>query len=351
VVWRRLVLCFLLLPAFASTIWHLVDAGKSLHNDDEGAEDDLGPNGARFDRFTSAMEIIEHVATFLALLAAAVFGNDWKRSRRLLVLTYVLSFVIGYVQFLYPLSKLFDASDFARYIYNALFSGYGFTFESFEQGPVGVFCELYFKYAILALSTFQAFRMLGPLSVSFLPAIARGSLLSAQVFPGNTILAWFARVSPFMFAPVAGFAIIMFTQMSLSLVFMAAGVSYIVGLALPMVFWGNELVAAETPAQLEAVTYRISLMRKCAYILAGLLLILFATVDQQGKGWVARLSAETGIQFVLDFLIHYEIMTIVGADWLITWVSILKNPASVTIFDKATDTTPLLPSTDDVYKI
>ena len=326
VVWRRLSLMVLILPVFVTTIWQLAvlkKDGGALGGDAGILDTDAYVN---YDRYSQAMIAIRVLSEFICVCMAVYTGYQWKTSRVWATLAWFIGFVVAFMQFMWPLYKLFDAKNASRILYDE--SGWaqkGIPFDTWNQ-TLGAFFERYLQIGLVAAVTFKTIMTLGPASISLLPGLARGTALVSGIFPQCAWVNQMTRLTPFLFAPIAGLGILTLTQFTISFALMAAGMCYVCGLTLPTILFGTKyLCVGQDREGIKPYFRRTKHIRLFFYPSALLCLILFVSVDQKGEEYFAHVSAEQILRFVGEFLIHYRLMTIICADWLLSLLITSKH--------------------------
>eukprot|EP00052_Salpingoeca_macrocollata_P025916 m.237955 g.237955 ORF g.237955 m.237955 type:complete len:418 (-) comp22503_c0_seq1:54-1307(-) len=312
VVWRRYTTFTLLLPVLTLAIWKTKTNSDDLRSADK-LEEVFGADAATYERFTDIIEILARWNEFVCLFAAAYFGLNWKWSRLLMTVAWGMTFLLTFIEFMYPLAHLLSGRDYSHYMYTQ--SHLNITLAQWDSS-LGSLVEAAGSAEILALIGFQTLKILGPASISFLPGLARGTLLTATLIP-TTVTLLLARATPFLFAPVAGFALLAATQYFQSVLFMMGGLCYIAGLCGPMVYYFRSFSQSHSRATFAPLKQKLVRIRMVFYLSALILFIVFAAADQKGKSYVAHLTASDAIHIVINFLVQFRLMTLICADWLL----------------------------------
>ena len=365
-VWRRWLMALLIPFVLADFIWVLNNNIVELNHVVSTETLTSVLVTPLFRSYTIYMDVTEISILFLqlCLLCASFYcSHQWRRSRRFLTCSFALPYVFAFIQFLLPIRSLLGtnfvdvASDmvateiddwFKKHInssvtplppwqadmYTQMAERMVDEFQSSVlQDLLQKFFFIYFNLQIFI----NYLKSTGPASLCLLPAVARGAILVKKLFPQSAEMGWLTRIVPVLFTPLIGFMLLLLVQCTASYMVMGAAVSLIVALLVPSLFLMGRLVhRADSPeyfaCQLSTVSY-VRIVLVSAFIT---LMIVYIAATKEAQDFISdNIHIKELARFILEFLVKYNLLSILSADWLIEVVISLFDPnlieSSITI--------------------
>lgn len=179
-----------------------------------------------------------------------------------------------------------------------------------------IFNSMLFYFTVAEI-TWECIKMLGPASLCILPALFRGSVIVKKLFPQSAEIGWIMRATPVFFTPLIGFLLLLFVQITNSYLVMVATFLILIMFLGPAILFSSSFVQCHLHRDAIAQDLsRGSKWRTAFGSVAMLFIIIYLSVDQDAQDQIHNLDAATVLQFILEFLVKYNSLTIISADWL-----------------------------------
>ena len=359
-IWRRWLMALLIPIVLADFIWSLYSNVVVLdHVVSTSALTSVLVTPV-FKSYTIFKDITEISVIFVQLCFLCVsfyWSHQWRRSRNWLTISFVLPYAFVFIQFLLPIRSMLGsnfihvATDIvATQIDNWFEQKINASASAFPSGQAHIYMQMAekvvdeFRGSILQdlLENFFYFylniqiligylKSTGPASLCLLPAVARGAILVKKLFPQSAEMGWLTRIVPVLFTPLLGFVLLLLVQFSASFLVTGASISLIMALLLPSFFLMLRLLhRSDSPKYFASELSIVSAVRIVLATVFITLMIIYVATTEEAQSFIKNHMTSEGLaRFILEFLIKYNLLTILSADWLIEGIVHLFNPTII----------------------
>jgi hypothetical protein len=236
-------------------------------------------------------QLLVYIVSFILICVALGKWRKYKASRRLVIASWTIAFIFPFLAFFYPWANLVVPYD---------------------GTPTGLTNSMFVR----SLYSTEAFKALGPSSLSMFPGVVHACGIVKAMFPHNIIIGWLYRVLPLLYTPVLMAYACILSQI--------AGDNFIIGALIALAaaelstfVFGKKLTKAYSKSNdfIHVLLPRVWLKRVLLLIFVAFVLVFVITND-----FAKRYDLVQPIdvyRFVIDFISKYLLNAVLFTDMLL----------------------------------